>query len=83
MNARRRFIIALAAAVGFGTGLGAPQSLAQNQVELQVGYIPAGIYAYFWRANEAGYFAQENLKVDLKVMAGWGVVFLLLQAGSI
>jgi len=83
MNARRRFSIALAAAVGLGTCLGASQTLAQNTVELQVGYIPAGIYAYFWRANEAGYFAQENLKVDLKVMAGGGVVIPALQAGSI
>jgi len=83
MNARRRFTVALAAVIGLGTCLGAPQSMAQNPVELQVGYIPAGIYAYFWRANDAGYFAQENLKVDLKVMAGGGVVIPALQAGSI
>ena len=83
MNARRRFTIALAAALGLGTGLCAPPSLAQNPVELHVGYIPAGIYAYFWRANEAGYFAQENLKVNLTVMAGGGVVIPALQAGSI
>ena len=76
MNARRRFTIALAAALGLGTGLCAPPSLAQNPVELHVGYIPAGIYAYFWRANEAGYFAQENLKVNLTVMAGGGVVII-------
>ena len=83
MNARRKFTIALAAALGFGTGLAATPSLAQQPVELKVGYIPAGIYAYFWRANEAGYFAQENLKVDLTVMAGGGVVIPALQAGSI
>lgn len=81
MNTRRRFSIALAVALGLGTA--APQALAQNPVELKVGYIPAGIYAYFWRANEAKYFAQENLKVDLAPMAGGGVVIPALQAGAI
>jgi NitT/TauT family transport system substrate-binding protein len=82
MNARRRFGIALATLV-LGSGLGTPQALAQNPVEVKVGYIPAGIYAYFWRANEAQYFAQENLKVELTVMAGGGVVIPALQAGAI
>lgn len=82
MNARRRFGIALATLV-LGSGLGTPQALAQNTVEVKVGYIPAGIYAYFWRANEAKYFAQENLKVELTVMAGGGVVIPALQAGAI
>jgi NitT/TauT family transport system substrate-binding protein len=82
MNARRRFGIALATLV-LGSGLGTPQALAQDTVEVKVGYIPAGIYAYFWRANEAKYFAQENLKVELTVMAGGGVVIPALQAGAI
>lgn len=82
MNARRRFSTALAALV-LGSALGVPPALAQSPVELKVGYIPAGIYAYFWRANEAKYFAQENLKVDLTVMAGGGVVIPALQAGAI
>jgi NitT/TauT family transport system substrate-binding protein len=83
MNARRRLSIALVAALGLCTGLGAPQAQAQAQLDLKVGYIPAGIYAYFWRASEAKYFAQENLKVELVPMAGGGVVIPALQAGSI
>ena len=82
MNARRRFGIALATLV-LGSGLGTPQALAQNPAQVKAGYIPAGIYAYFWRANEAKYFAQENLKVELTVMAGGGVVIPALQAGAI
>jgi NitT/TauT family transport system substrate-binding protein len=83
MNERRRFAIALVATLGLGAAFGAPQALAQGAVELKVGYIPAGIYAYFWRANEAKYFAQENLKVELAPMAGGGVVIPALQAGAI
>jgi len=54
-----------------------------ERVSLQVGYIPAGVYAYFWQAEAAGYFDEANLDVELRPMAGGAEIIPALQAGSV
>lgn len=51
--------------------------------KLRVGYIPIGVYSYFWRARDAGYFKDENLEVELVPMAGGGQIIPALQSGSL
>lgn len=51
--------------------------------QLAVGYIPAGIYAYFWQANDEGYFAEEGIEVDLRAMAGGAEIIPALQSGTV
>lgn len=61
-------------------------AVAQPKTEvtkLRVGYIPIGIYSYFWHARDAGYFKDENLEVELVAMAGGGEIIPALQAGAL
>ncbi|HVZ52829.1 MAG TPA: ABC transporter substrate-binding protein [Pseudolabrys sp.] len=51
--------------------------------KLNIGYIPVGIYSYFWRAQDAGYFKQENIEIKLTPMAGGGQIIPALQSGSL
>ncbi|KAA0069923.1 ABC transporter substrate-binding protein [Tardiphaga sp. P9-11] len=79
----------------FGVGLAllasafttAPTQTARAQdavvTKLRVGYIPIGIYSYFWRARDAGYFKDEKLEVELVPMAGGGQIIPALQSGSL
>ncbi|MBK8008873.1 MAG: ABC transporter substrate-binding protein [Rhizobiales bacterium] len=45
--------------------------------------MPVGIYAYFWRARDAGYFKEEKLEVELVTMAGGGQIIPALQSGAL
>lgn len=51
--------------------------------QIRVGYIPIGVYSYFWRAQDAGYFEDEGLEVELVPMAGGGEILPALQSGSL
>ncbi|HMN70248.1 MAG TPA: ABC transporter substrate-binding protein [Rhodoblastus sp.] len=51
--------------------------------KLRVGYIPVGIYAYFWRARDAGYFKNEHIEVELVPMSGGGQIIPALQSGAL
>lgn len=51
--------------------------------KLRVGYIPIGVYSYFWRARDAGYFKDEKLDVELVPMSGGGQIIPALQSGSL
>lgn len=51
--------------------------------EVSVGYIPAGVYAYFWQADEAGYFAEEGISIELTAMAGGSEIIPALQSDSV
>jgi NitT/TauT family transport system substrate-binding protein len=54
-----------------------------GMIKLRVGYIPIGIYSYFWRARDAGYFKDEKLEVELVPMAGGGQIIPALQSGAL
>src|SRR5258707_7369484 len=56
---------------------------AAEMTKLRVGYIPVGIYSYFWRARDAGYFKDARLEVELVPMAGGGQIIPALQSGSL
>jgi NitT/TauT family transport system substrate-binding protein len=56
---------------------------AEEMTVLRVGYIPIGIYSYLWRAQDAGYFADEKIKVELVPMAGGGQIIPALQSGAL
>ena len=51
--------------------------------KIRAGYIPIGIYSYFWRARDAGYFKDEKLDVELVPMSGGGQIIPALQSGSL
>jgi NitT/TauT family transport system substrate-binding protein len=83
---RKLTMAAVALAVAMGLSALAPSTTvhAQDQLtKLRVGYIPVGIYAYFWRARDAGYFKDEKLEVELVVMAGGGQIIPALQSGAL
>jgi len=64
----------------------APRDAAQAQEEmtkLKVGFIPIGVYSYFWRGRDAGYFKNEKLEVELIPMAGGGQIIPALQSGAL
>lgn len=76
--------VAMAAALGLTALAPSTAVHAQEQLtKLRVGYIPVGIYAYFWRARDAGYFKEEKLDVELIVMAGGGQIIPALQSGAL
>ena len=56
---------------------------AQEMTKLRIGYIPIGIYSYFWRARDAGYFKDEKIEVELIPMAGGGQIIPALQSGAL
>ena len=56
MTTRRMVTAALAFAI-LQSSCGLPAEAQDAQLtKLRVGYIPVGIYSYFWRARDAGYF---------------------------
>lgn len=78
-------MMALVSSLAMTSCLAQPAS-AQASAEMtkvRVGYIPIGIYSYFWRARDAGYFKDENLEVELVAMAGGGEIIPALQAGAL
>ena len=77
--------IALLAAVTTAGPLAVSSASAQDAgvTKLRVGYIPIGIYSYFWRARDAGYFKDEKLEVELVPMSGGGQIIPALQSGSL
>lgn len=77
---------AAAVAIALGLSALAPSAPVQAQeqlTKLRVGYIPVGIYAYLWRARDAGYFKEEKIEVELVVMAGGGQIIPALQSGAL
>lgn len=62
---------------------GAAHAQDAGVTKLRVGYIPIGIYSYFWRARDAGYFKDEKLDVELVPMAGGGQIIPALQSGAL
>lgn len=78
-------VIAMVVAVGLSALAPAPVARAQGteMTKLKVGFIPIGIYSYFWRARDAGYFKDEKIEVELIPMAGGGQVIPALQSGAI
>lgn len=60
-----------------------PAKGGDGTTKIAVGYIPAGVYAYFWQAGDEGYFAEEGLEVELKPMAGGAEIIPALQAGTV
>lgn len=77
-------VLMLSAACGSDDGAGSTTTTTEDGVtKLKVGYIPVGIYSYFWRAQEAGYFEDENLEVELVPMSGGGEIIPALQSGTL
>jgi NitT/TauT family transport system substrate-binding protein len=72
--------IAVAIATGMSTSAPAP---AEEMTKLKIGFIPVGIYSYFWRARDAHYFEDEKIEVELIPMAGGGQVIPALQSGAL
>ena len=66
----------MAFALRLSTLAPAPRLLrAQEEMtKLKIGFIPIGIYSYFWRARDAGYFKDEKIEVELIPMAGGGQI---------
>jgi NitT/TauT family transport system substrate-binding protein len=83
MTTRRMVTAALAFAI-LQSSCGLPAEAQDAQLtKLRVGYIPVGIYSYFWRARDAGYFKEEGLEVELVPMAGGGQIIPALQSGAL
>ncbi|MCD1269944.1 ABC transporter substrate-binding protein [Microbacterium sp. MEC084] len=91
-NAHRTTLAALAATVtalvlagcsGTDTPSTADSGPDSEPVSLKVGYIPASVYAYFWQAQDAGYFEDAGLEVELVPMSGGGEIIPALQSGSV
>ena len=80
---RRLAGAAIAACVALGTFTPTVPAFAQEMTKLRIGYIPIGIYSYFWRARDAGYFKDENIEVELVPMAGGGQIIPALQSGAL
>lgn len=77
-------VLALALATGLAALTPAHQARAEEALtKLRIGYIPVGIYSYFWRARDAGYFKNEKIEVELVPMAGGGQIIPALQSGSL
>lgn len=76
-------VIALAATVGFTAMSSQSPAFAEEVTKLRVGYLPVGVYSYFWRARDAGYFKDENIEIELIPMAGGGQIIPALQSGSL
>jgi NitT/TauT family transport system substrate-binding protein len=76
-------VTVLAAAVGLFAIVPTGPAKAQEMTKLRVGYIPVGVYSYFWRARDAGYFKDENIEVELVPMAGGGQIIPALQSGAL
>jgi NitT/TauT family transport system substrate-binding protein len=76
--------IALAFATVLSTFGSTPTAQAQEEMtKLKIGFIPIGIYSYFWRARDAGYFKDEKIEVELIPMAGGGQIIPALQSGAL
>jgi NitT/TauT family transport system substrate-binding protein len=76
--------IALIFATALSTFGSAPSAQAQEEMtKLKVGFIPIGVYSYFWRARDAGYFKDEKIEVELVPMAGGGQIIPALQSGAL
>jgi NitT/TauT family transport system substrate-binding protein len=75
--------MALAVSMGLSALMLSGPARAEEMTVLRVGYIPIGIYSYFWRAQDAGYFADEKIKVELVPMAGGGQIIPALQSGAL
>jgi NitT/TauT family transport system substrate-binding protein len=76
--------VAMAVAVAMSGMASAPVAKAQEEMtKLKIGFIPVGIYSYFWRARDAGYFKDEKIEVELIPMAGGGQVIPALQSGAL
>jgi NitT/TauT family transport system substrate-binding protein len=75
--------MALAVSMGLSALMPSGPARAEEMTVLRVGYIPIGIYSYFWRAQDAGYFADEKIKVELVPMAGGGQIIPALQSGAL
>lgn len=83
MSFVRSTVIALAATVGLAAMSSQSPALAEEVTKLRVGYLPVGVYSYFWRARDAGYFKEENIEIELVPMAGGGQIIPALQSGSL
>lgn len=57
-------------------------SEAPETVSLTVGFLPIAGYAYLWQAQDAGYFADEGLEVELVPAAGGAAIIPALEAGE-
>ncbi len=84
MRLKASILVAVATAlVAAASTLSPPMAQAQEITKLRVGYLPVGIYAYFWRARDAGYFKDENIEIELVPMAGGGQIIPALQSGAL
>lgn len=83
MSYLRFTVFALAAAVGLAALPVQSPAFADEVTKLRVGYLPVGVYSYFWRARDAGYFKEENIEIELIPMAGGGQIIPALQSGSL
>lgn len=83
MNSLRASAFAIALAMGAAAFVASQPVAAQETTLLRVGYLPVGVYSYFWRAQDAGYFEEENIEIELVPMAGGGQIIPALQSGSL
>lgn len=54
----------------------------EEVVSLTVGFLPIAAYVYFWQAQDAGYFAEEGLEVELVPAAGGAAIIPALESGD-
>ncbi len=83
MRSLKSMAIAVMASLGVTTMIAPEPAFAQEMTKLRVGYLPIGVYSYFWRARDAGYFKEANIEVELVPMAGGGQIIPALQSGSL
>lgn len=83
MSFTRRTVLALSATLALGAVSAQSPASAEEMTKLRVGYLPVGVYSYFWRARDAGYFKDENIEIELVPMAGGGQIIPALQSGSL
>lgn len=54
-----------------------------TSASLRVAYLPVVTYVYLWQAQDAGYFADEHLEVELVPMTGGVVIIPAIEAGEV
>lgn len=54
-----------------------------EMASVRVGYLPVVTYVFLWQAQEAGYFEEENLDVELVPMSGGVVIIGAVEAGEL
>lgn len=75
-------VVALAL-IAAGCGSDDSEERSPGVTKVTVGFLPAIDLAFLWRAQDAGYFEEQGLQVQLKAMAGGAAITPALVGGSL